>query len=138
MLLSLGHFRKYCRRSPEELIGLLKNTGDEIAGATGTDVTLRAERKLGGSAEALAPQTLRSVFIAFWRPAAGHGDSPEEPIGLLKNTGDEIAALPPPDTLEPLYRNGENAQRNCPTLTELAQLAAFRLLRLREQLFNEK
>ncbi len=48
--------------------GLLKNTGDEIAGATGTDVTLRAERKLGGSAEALAPHTLRSVFIPFGGP----------------------------------------------------------------------
>ncbi len=44
-------------RSVEDAVR--KNTGDEIAGATGTDVTLRAERKLGGSAEALAPQTLR-------------------------------------------------------------------------------
>jgi hypothetical protein len=28
-------------------------TGDKIAGATGSDVKLRAERKLGGRAEAL-------------------------------------------------------------------------------------
>ncbi len=35
----------------------VKNTGDEIAGATGVCVKLRAERKLGGSAEALAPQS---------------------------------------------------------------------------------
>jgi hypothetical protein len=30
-------------------------TGDKIAGATGTDVKLRAGQKLGGRAEALAP-----------------------------------------------------------------------------------
>jgi hypothetical protein len=35
------------------LFGLLKNTGDKIAGATGSDVKLRAERKLGGSPEGL-------------------------------------------------------------------------------------
>ena len=34
-----------------------------IAGATGADVKLRAERKLGGSAEALAPQWPRGVFV---------------------------------------------------------------------------
>ena len=34
-------------------------TGDEIAGATGVDVKLRAERKLGCRAEALAPQSPR-------------------------------------------------------------------------------
>jgi hypothetical protein len=34
----------------------------KIAGATGSDVKLRAERKLGGRAEALTPQRLRSLF----------------------------------------------------------------------------
>jgi hypothetical protein len=47
---------------------LVKDTGDKIAGATGGDVKLRAERKLGRSAEALAPRRLRSVFIAFGGP----------------------------------------------------------------------
>jgi hypothetical protein len=44
---------------------LLKNTGDEIAGATGSDVTLRAGRKLGGRAEALTPHWLDNAFIRF-------------------------------------------------------------------------
>jgi hypothetical protein len=37
-------------------------TDDKIARATGGDVKLRAERKLGRSAEALAPQR-QAVFI---------------------------------------------------------------------------
>ncbi len=36
-----------------------------IGGATGTDVKLRAERKLGGSAEALAPLLLHESGGAF-------------------------------------------------------------------------
>ncbi len=35
---------------------------------TGADVKLLAERKLGGSAEALAPHWLRGVFIPFGGP----------------------------------------------------------------------
>jgi hypothetical protein len=59
-------------RSVEDAIGRV--TGDKIAGATGSDVKLRAERKLGRSAEALAPRRPCSVFIAFGGPQ-GHGDS---------------------------------------------------------------
>jgi hypothetical protein len=63
----LGHFRKYYRiRSVEDAVGRV--TGDKIAGATGADVKLRAERKLGGRAEALTPRRLRSVFISFGGP----------------------------------------------------------------------
>ena len=38
-------------RTPEDAAGT--DTGDEIAGATDIEVKLRAERKLGGRAEAL-------------------------------------------------------------------------------------
>jgi hypothetical protein len=63
-LFMLRHFHKYCRiRSVEDAVGT--RTGDKIAGATGADVKLRAERKLGGRAEALTPHRLRSVFISF-------------------------------------------------------------------------
>ena len=48
------------QRSVEDAV--LTTAGDKIAGATGTAVKLRAERKLGGRLEALTPQRLRSVF----------------------------------------------------------------------------
>ncbi len=65
--------RALCR-SVEDAVG--KSTGDKIAGATGAYVKLRAERKLGGRAEALAVQTVRRSY-ALWRPA-----------GVRKSTGD--------------------------------------------------
>jgi uncharacterized protein with HEPN domain len=42
------------------------------ATSAGSDVKLRAERKLGRSAEALAPQRPRGVFMRFGGPS-GHG-----------------------------------------------------------------
>ncbi len=60
------------KRSVEDAVRM--STGDEIAGATGAGVKFRAERKLGGSAEALAPHRLYCVFIRFGDPQS-HGDS---------------------------------------------------------------
>ncbi len=94
---------------------MLKNTGDEIAGATGTDVTLRAERKLGGSAEALAPHTLRSVFIAFGGPPGAMVTPLKTRFGLLKNTGDEIAGATGTDvTLRAERKLGSSAKALAP------------------------
>jgi hypothetical protein len=55
------------------------------------DVKFRAERKLGGRAEALTPQRLRSVFIAFGGPPRAMVTPLKNRLGLLKNTGDKIA-----------------------------------------------
>jgi hypothetical protein len=41
--------------------------GDKIAGATGAKIKVRAERKLGGKAEAL-PHTGSRAFILFGGP----------------------------------------------------------------------
>jgi hypothetical protein len=93
-------------RSVEDAVGT--STGDKIAGATGSDVKLRPERKLGGSAEALAPHRLDSVFIRFGGPQ-GHAVSVEDALLrgrlLRRHTGR-------------LWRNGgssgrEGALRNC-------------------------
>jgi hypothetical protein len=60
----------------------------EIAAATGADVKLRAERKLGGRAEALTPHRLRSVFISFGGPLRAMEHSVEDAIQV----GQEIPA----------------------------------------------
>jgi hypothetical protein len=59
--------------------GLVKNTGDKIVGDTGGDVKIRAERKLGRSAEALAPQRLDGVLMRFGGPK-GIVTPPEDAI----------------------------------------------------------
>ncbi len=66
-----------------------------IAGATGSDVKLRAERKLGGRAKALAPHRHR-VFIRSGGPLRALEHSVEDAV--RKNTGDKIAGAT--DTLE--------------------------------------
>ncbi len=82
---------KYCRvRSVEDTVGRV--TGDKIASAIGADVKLRAERKLGGRAEALTPQLLGSVFIFFGGPLRAMEHATE------REAGHKIAALAIPGT----------------------------------------
>jgi hypothetical protein len=66
------------------------DTRDKIAGAIAADVTLRAEPELGGRAEALAPHSLRSLFIPFGGPQ-NHRESPEDAV--CGGTSDEIACV---------------------------------------------
>jgi hypothetical protein len=69
----------------------IAGTGDKIAGATGADVKLRAERKLGGRAEALTPHRLRSVFISFGARCGPWNTPLKTRFGLVKDTGGKIA-----------------------------------------------
>jgi hypothetical protein len=61
------------------------------------DVKFRAERKLGGRAEALTPQRLRSVFIAFGGPPRAMVTPSRSRLGIRfrpipgAETGDKIA-----------------------------------------------
>ncbi len=62
--------------------GSYKHRRQKIAGATGGDVKFRAERKLGGSAEALAPHGSRADLRALITQTQTHGASEQcPPVG---------------------------------------------------------
>ena len=103
--------------SVEDAVGRV--TGDKVAGAIGGDVKLRAERKLGGRAEALTPHRLRGVFISFGGRCGPWNTPSRLRLGIRFRPADDIESAPDSGhPLEPFYRSRENALINRRPTTE--------------------